>query len=180
MGWGFLSVFMCNFCCIPWKEYFKENMYNILFCVLKQRGNCLSSLGHLCRRMWEECECFVLAGVYTLTPLCHHPSPNHVKRWAAFEAQQGYALTMEQHGHSAGPDGIAWSGQNSRGLGLPPCKGGGFCKGPDLSGLLKINQRQLLTAPRTPLGVTQWQMVFLPFYDYKWFFEKSVLETEDF
>lgn len=87
---------------------------------------------------------------------------------------------MEQHGHSAGPDGIAWSGQNSRGLGLPPCKGGGFRKGPDLSGLLKINQRQLLTAPRTPLGVTQWQMVFLPFYDYKWFFEKSVLETEDF
>jgi len=70
-----------------------------------------------------------------------------------------------------------------RGLGLPRCARGGFRKGPDLGGLLKINQRQLFTVPRTPvlfLVVTQWQMVFLPFDDYKWFFEKNVLETEDF
>lgn len=70
---------------------------------------------------------------------------------------------------------LRWSGQNSRDLGLPPCEGGGFRKGPDPSGLLKINQRQLFKAPRTPLlflVVTRWQMVFLPFYDYKWFFEK--------
>lgn len=64
-GLGFFSVFMCNFCCVPWK-YFKESVYKVLFCVLKQRGDCLSSLRRLC---WRDppVRC-------SLAPRCHCPS----------------------------------------------------------------------------------------------------------
>lgn len=173
---GFFSVFMCNFCCIPQKEYFKENLYKILFCVLKWRGDCLSSLGHLCWRMWEESiwvfrACWCLYTDSIVLPSFLKPC----RPWAALRLRKVTLLRSSSTGTRESLMALRWSGQNSQGLGLPPCEGGGFRKGPDLGGLLKVNQRQLFTAPRTPLlflVLTQWQMVFLPFYDYKWFFEK--------
>lgn len=91
---------------------------------------------------------------------CHCPSN---PPWAP----QGHACEPEQ------TSGIL--GAKLPSLGLPPCEGGGD--------LLTMNQSRLLTAPRTPLlflAATRWQMVFLSFHDYKRFFEKHVLETEDF
>lgn len=141
-GLGFFSVVMCNFCCIPWKEYLKENMYKVLCVKAKKRLSFLFGafvledvggihLSVLC------CWCS-----YT-TPWCHTPSSNLAS------PEQCLRLCKVTHSRcSAQALRSPWwhwgSGQSSWGL---PLWRRGFWKGPAPCVLLKIHQGQLFTAP---------------------------------
>lgn len=163
---------MCNFCCVQWKEYFKETVYKILFCV--KEAIVFSFLGHLCWRMWEEsswvfraCRC-----PYT-DPIVPPPS---LKRCRALSSVWGSAASQAWNQVALALRSPWWHWNDQvKATGIwffPLVKGGSF------GGLLKMDQRRFFTAPRTPLlclVVTQRQMVFLSFC--KWSFWKNVLET---
>lgn len=165
IGWDF-SVYLCAiFVESHEKEYFKENVYKILFCVLKQRGNCLSSGAFVLEDVGGIHLSVPCVPVFTHWLRCVAILPQTMSSTELRLRLSSHTLEIEWHRHS----GV-------QRLGLPPPGGGGLSQGPDLSALRKIHQRELLTAPRTFLlflVVTRWQMVFLSFYNCKRFFQKT-------
>lgn len=141
-GLGFFSVVMCNFCCIPWKEYLKENMYKVLFCVLKQRlsflwGICVGGCG-------RDPPSMLLVFLHYLHGVTLHP-----QTWQALSSVWGSARSHTPGGvaqalgspwwHWGAPDGTGGPGQSSWGF---PLWRRGFCKGPAPGVLFKIHQGQ--------------------------------------
>lgn len=135
----------------------------------KKRG--LSSSGVcVCWRMWEgSTSVFGAAGVPAPTPWCHTPSSDLAS------SGQCLRLCKVTHSRCSGPgtrEPLMALGGQGRAAGGPPFEGEAFIKAP----LSASNPpgAAFYSRARAPLLflVAGWQMVFLPLYDYKWFFEK--------
>lgn len=119
-GLGFFSVVMCNFYCIPWKEYLKENMYKVLFCVLKQRRGYPSFWGICvggCGRDPPQCS-MLLVFLHYLYGVTLHP-----QTWWALSSIWGSARSHTPGGVAQALESPWWHwGAGAEHLGGSPLK----------------------------------------------------------
>lgn len=177
IGWEiFFLVYLCAIFVVSSEKNILKKLCIKFYFVLKRRlffpfwGICVGGCGR------KPAECFVLAGVRILTPLFHHPPS---KRCRALSSVWGSAASQAWNQVALALRSPWWHWNDQvKATGIwffPLVKGGSF------GGLLKIDQRQFFTAPRTPLlclVVTQQQIVFLSFC--KWSFWKKCFRNRTF